>query len=118
MINQNRVSQTWFFQTERLASEPFERKVLAVGAAHRQHLPLPVNACGARSQSVQRRLRNPEARRKGIHDKKCRLYQLSLYQAVLNLYVSPSLASLVTIVLCITCCLIVASEGVLFLQAR
>ncbi|HZO70911.1 MAG TPA: hypothetical protein VFB60_01840 [Ktedonobacteraceae bacterium] len=57
----SRVSQTWFFQTERLASEPFERKVLAVGAAHRQHLPLPVNAFGASSQSVQRRLRNPEA---------------------------------------------------------
>ncbi|HZO72488.1 MAG TPA: hypothetical protein VFB60_09820, partial [Ktedonobacteraceae bacterium] len=48
------------FQTERLASEPFERKVLAVGAAHRQHLPLPVSAEGARSQSVQRLLRNPE----------------------------------------------------------
>ncbi|HZO75324.1 MAG TPA: hypothetical protein VFB60_24170 [Ktedonobacteraceae bacterium] len=55
-----RVSQKWFLQTERLASEPFERKVLAVGAAHRQHLPLPVNAFGASSQSVQRRLRNPD----------------------------------------------------------
>jgi len=43
-----RVSQTWFFQTERLAGEPFERKVLAVGAAHRQHLPLPVSAFGAK----------------------------------------------------------------------
>jgi len=55
-----RASQKWSFQTERLASEPFERKVLAVGCAHRQHLPLPVSAEGARSQRVQRLLRNPE----------------------------------------------------------
>src|SRR5581483_11418364 len=33
-----------------------ERKVLAVGAAHRQHLPLPVSACGASSQSTHRLL--------------------------------------------------------------
>jgi len=35
-----------------------ERKVLAMGCAHRQHLPLSVSVCGASSQSMQRRLRS------------------------------------------------------------
>jgi len=49
-----------FIQNGSLASRS-ERKVLAVGAAHSQHLPLLMSAFGASSQSMHRRLRSPES---------------------------------------------------------
>ncbi|HZO73971.1 MAG TPA: hypothetical protein VFB60_17335, partial [Ktedonobacteraceae bacterium] len=59
---ESRASQTLSFHPERLACEPLGRgRCWLVGSAHRQHLPLPVSAFGASSQSVQRRLRSPES---------------------------------------------------------